>query len=87
LITLAKTWGWEPRADAKDGHRLADLKLEECSYPGVDHNLTADDEEHIIWTSEIVEEWLNEHRRPEGLTWQWYDGEFGLWADEDDDDL
>lgn len=84
LILITVDLGWAPRHDAKDGLEKAKLKLKEMG-PGVDQGLTADDEELILWTAELAEEWLNENRRPDHLLWQWYEGEFGLWPEEEDD--
>jgi len=37
----------------------------------------------LIEESEAAIVWLNEHVRPEGYFFDWNDGDFGLWEDED----
>lgn len=38
----------------------------------------------VFWIADDAEAWLNTNMRPEGATWYWEDGNFGLWEDDDE---
>lgn len=41
--------------------------------------------EAVIEESDRAIEWLNEHHCPDGYSWGWYEGDFGLYAEGDDE--
>lgn len=49
-----------------------------------DHPFTADWILSQGGLADSAEEWLNEHIAPEGHHFEWSDGEFFLWADEEE---
>lgn len=46
-------------------------------------NLTDDEYEIIREIGDDAEEYLNTYHAEDGYSWQWYEGEFGYWANED----
>src|SRR5213080_1641715 len=39
--------------------------------------------ELIVEESDASAQWLNDHHRPDGFWWEWNDGDFGLYAEDD----
>ena len=67
----------------------ADEKLAErhlaAMGPSTEPGLDGDEFEQLVEAADSAEAWLNDHRAPEGYSWEWNDGDFGLYANEDED--
>lgn len=81
MITMAAENGYKGDVVA-----VAERHMDECNHPGKDNRITGDDYEALGSAMDEVESWLNANVAPEGFLFGWFDGEFFLSADTDEDE-
>jgi len=69
-----------------EGRALDDRMIGLVESYDKDYHEESYDYEAIIEESEAAIGWLNDNRRPEGFWFGWWEGDFGLYPIENDDD-
>lgn len=78
MVKRAQEFGFDDDAEVVG---IADRHL--ASMSRFAEPISDDEHETLMWASDEVENWLNEHVAPEGYSFGWNDGEFFLWSDEE----
>lgn len=78
-VQVAQEFGWEDE-EARD---LAARHLAAMG-PSTEPGLDEDEWERLVGAADDAEAWLNDNVKLEGYAWEWNDGEFGLYALEDE---
>lgn len=63
LVSIAADLGFKDKAVFLAARKLARL------------DVTAKQDEQIVWASEAAEQWLNDNLAEDGFSWGWYEGE------------
>lgn len=77
MVQIANSHGYEGWSVVS----LADQKLLSMS-PSEHEPLSDTQEEFLSGAADEVEMWMNENLAPEGYSFYWEDGEFGLWSND-----
>lgn len=79
-VQIAGEFGWkdEQASDLATRH-LASMG------PSTEPGLTDDEYAMLVDAADDAEAWLNDNVTVSGYSWQWNDGEFGLYANEEED--
>lgn len=78
-VQVAVELGWkdDEASDLAARHLAA---MGPSTAPGLD----GDEFERLVGAADDAEGWLNDHRVLAGHTWGWYEGDFGLYPDEEE---
>ncbi len=80
MVQVAAELGWEDE-QASDLARRHLAAMGPSSEPG----LVGDEFEELMGACDDAEDWLNHHATVAGHSWGWYEGDFGLYPNEEED--
>lgn len=79
LVGIAECYGYDDEVIIG----IANRKMEECERPGVDNNITIDEEEWLSDAADDLDAIMNKNAAPEGYSFGWHDCEYYLFSNED----